>query len=202
MSDSDQATGYANQHIWCLSQTRINWEGCVRKGILRKKWWGWQRWRHQLVWMRRQSIRTFGASACVIFILHQKIQKMAKRIFWYQLTWVVPDKIQRAVKWLSMWLWRSFWIICFHAVQIASFTYYTGFGPHLIDMGFRELCHLVWLGVKLYMSVQCPVHYSSTPYRVCILVKSMIWVCWLRSGCVPHQPTAVAWSGLVNWQYS
>jgi len=22
--------------IWCLSQARINWEGCIRKGILRK----------------------------------------------------------------------------------------------------------------------------------------------------------------------
>jgi len=30
------ATGYASQHIWWLSQARINWEGCVRKGILRK----------------------------------------------------------------------------------------------------------------------------------------------------------------------
>ena len=39
-------------------------------------------------------------SACVIFILHQKIQKMAKCTFWYQLTQVVPDKVQRAVKWL------------------------------------------------------------------------------------------------------
>jgi len=28
--------GYASQHIWCLSQARINWEGCVRKGIQRK----------------------------------------------------------------------------------------------------------------------------------------------------------------------
>ena len=31
-----KATGYASQHIWCLSQARINWEGCVRKGILHK----------------------------------------------------------------------------------------------------------------------------------------------------------------------
>jgi len=31
-----QATGYASQHIWCLSQARINWEGCARKGIGRK----------------------------------------------------------------------------------------------------------------------------------------------------------------------
>jgi len=29
-------TVYASQHIWCLSQARINWEGCVRKGILHK----------------------------------------------------------------------------------------------------------------------------------------------------------------------
>jgi len=32
----DQATEYASQHNWCLSQARINWEGCVRKGILHK----------------------------------------------------------------------------------------------------------------------------------------------------------------------
>jgi len=32
----NQATGYASQHIWCLSQARINWEGCARKGIWRK----------------------------------------------------------------------------------------------------------------------------------------------------------------------
>jgi len=28
--------GYASQHIWCLSQARINWEGCARKGIWHK----------------------------------------------------------------------------------------------------------------------------------------------------------------------
>jgi len=35
------ATGYASQHIWCLSQARINWEDCGRKGIWRKNggWW-------------------------------------------------------------------------------------------------------------------------------------------------------------------
>ena len=32
----NEATGYASQHIWCLSQARINWEGCVRNGIRRK----------------------------------------------------------------------------------------------------------------------------------------------------------------------
>jgi len=49
-----------------------------------------------------QSIRIVGASACVIFILQQKIQKMVKCTFWYQLTWVVPVKVQRAVKWLCV----------------------------------------------------------------------------------------------------
>jgi len=27
----NQASRYAIQHIWCLSQARINWEGCSRK---------------------------------------------------------------------------------------------------------------------------------------------------------------------------
>jgi len=30
-------TGYAGRHIWCLSQARIEWEDCSRKGIRRKK---------------------------------------------------------------------------------------------------------------------------------------------------------------------
>ena len=30
------ASRYAIQYIWCLSQARINWEGCGRKGIRRK----------------------------------------------------------------------------------------------------------------------------------------------------------------------
>jgi len=29
----NQASRYAIQHIWCISQARINWEGCGRKGI-------------------------------------------------------------------------------------------------------------------------------------------------------------------------
>jgi len=41
-----------------------------------------------------QSIWIVGVSAGVIFILHQKIQKMAKCTF----TRVVPDKVQRDEK--------------------------------------------------------------------------------------------------------
>jgi len=48
-----------------------------------------------------QSIQIVGAFACVIVILLQKIQ-MAKYTFWYRLTRVVPDKVQRAIKWLCV----------------------------------------------------------------------------------------------------
>jgi len=97
----NQAIGYASQHIWCLSQARKNWDGCARKAF----------W-HKMMQMAEvgasirldgwQSIRIVGMSACVIFTLHQKIQKMAKCTLWYQLTQVVPDKVQRAVKWLCV----------------------------------------------------------------------------------------------------
>ena len=62
---------------------------------------------HQLVWMGWQSIQIVGASACVIFILLQKIQKMAKCTFWFRLTQVVPDKVQRAAKWLCVYVCDS-----------------------------------------------------------------------------------------------
>jgi len=48
------------------------------------------------------ALQIVGVYACVIFILHQKIQKMVKCTFCYQLTWVVLDKVQRAVKWLCV----------------------------------------------------------------------------------------------------
>jgi len=32
----NHTTGYASQHIWCLSRAGIKWEGCSRKGIRRK----------------------------------------------------------------------------------------------------------------------------------------------------------------------
>jgi len=59
--------------------------GLCKEGHPAQKWWGWQRrqrWGHQLVRMGWQSIQTVGASACIIFILLQKIQKMAKCTFW------------------------------------------------------------------------------------------------------------------------
>jgi len=44
---------------------------------------------------------------CYLHFDH-KIQKMAKCIFCYQLTRVVPDKVQRAVKWLCLGIWQVF----------------------------------------------------------------------------------------------
>jgi len=34
----------------------------------------------------------------LVFILLQKIQKMAKRTFWYRLTRVVPDKVHAEIR--------------------------------------------------------------------------------------------------------
>jgi len=62
-----------------LSQARINWEGCARKGIQHKNG-GDGRGGHQSVRMGWQSIQIVVASACVTFILLQKIQKMVKKI--------------------------------------------------------------------------------------------------------------------------
>jgi len=74
----------------------INWEGCARKGI-RRKMVGMAEMGALISLDGWQSIWIVGVSACVIFILHQKMQKMAKFTFWYQLTRVVLDKVQRAV---------------------------------------------------------------------------------------------------------
>jgi len=68
--------------IFGACPNRINWEGCARKGI-RRKMVGMVEVGHQLVWIGWQSIQIVVASTCVIFILHQKIQKMVKCTFWY-----------------------------------------------------------------------------------------------------------------------
>jgi len=53
--------------------------GLCQEGHPALKWWGWQ-WRgQQLAWVIWQSKWIVGVSASVIFILHQKIQKMANK---------------------------------------------------------------------------------------------------------------------------
>jgi len=60
------SSGYAIQHIWCLSQARINWQGCSRNGIRRKNggWWRWVADSPVGVAPRR----TVSMSASVIFL--------------------------------------------------------------------------------------------------------------------------------------
>jgi len=54
-TDDNHTTGYASQHIWCLSQARIKWEGCGRKGIRRKNG-GMTEMGHWLVWMKWRPV--------------------------------------------------------------------------------------------------------------------------------------------------
>jgi len=75
---ANQATRYANQHIWCLSQAKINWEGCARNGI----------------WCKNDMDGRVGAPTSLDWVavhpdcwwvcrcylhLHQKIQKLANK---------------------------------------------------------------------------------------------------------------------------
>jgi len=142
----NQATRYASQHIWCLSQARINWEGCVRKGT-RHKNGGDGRGGAPVSWMGWQSIQIVGASTCVIFILHQKIQKMVKCTFWYWLTQVIPDKVQRAIKWLvvvpqNKWcLWPTYLSFSFVSIIYTEMLVITGmlaFSALMLLVGWQE----------------------------------------------------------------
>jgi len=62
----NQATGCTSQHLWCLSQARIKWEGCGRKGIWRKNG-GMMEVGHWLIWMEWRLFRWY-------LPLHRKVQ--------------------------------------------------------------------------------------------------------------------------------
>ena len=74
----NQATRYASQHIWYLSQTRINSDGCGRKGIRRKNGGddgaGGTSSTSSLDWVA--SSWFVGPSASVFFVLHHKTQNI------------------------------------------------------------------------------------------------------------------------------
>jgi len=82
------ATGYASQHIWCLSQARINWESCVRKGILRKNGGDGRGVGTKSGWA--------GSSSRLL------VRLLVLSSFCSRKSRVVPDKVQRAVKWLCV----------------------------------------------------------------------------------------------------
>ena len=70
----NHATMYASQHIWCLFQARIKWEGCGRKGIWRKNG-------GMMVgcWLVRLQWRPpGGCCVCLCYLLlHIKVQKIS-----------------------------------------------------------------------------------------------------------------------------
>jgi len=92
----NQASKYAIQHIWCLSLARINWEGCIRKGI-RRKIGGMMEVGASMVLM---GWRPAGLSAhllllsfpCLIKSRITRFRCEMVNVFWYRHTRVVPDK--------------------------------------------------------------------------------------------------------------
>jgi len=67
----NHATGYASQHVWCLSQDRTKWKGCGRKGISHKNGGMIKvgRWLVQMQW------HPSGWSVCLPLPLHHKVQR-------------------------------------------------------------------------------------------------------------------------------
>ena len=85
-SYSYYSAGYASQHIWCLSQARIKWEGCCKKGIRHQKMpgdGGGSLIRPDGVtpsWM-------VGVSASVIFPCKQNPERVSSTSLWVFKMW-------------------------------------------------------------------------------------------------------------------
>ena len=78
--------------IWSLSQARIKWEGCGRKGIRRKNGGAW-RW----ALISPDGVapsRMVGVSASVYLLLHHEVQKISSG------TGYLGSPRKRAIKWL------------------------------------------------------------------------------------------------------
>jgi len=80
----NQATGYASQHIWCLSQVRLNWEDCGRKSIWHKNGGMMEVGR----WLVRMELHPSGLSAC----LPLAPKSPEEDFFWHWLPGVVREK--------------------------------------------------------------------------------------------------------------
>jgi len=88
------AAGYASHHIWCLSQARINWEDCGRKGIWHKN--GEVKVKevgHWLVWIEWSDAQP----DCRYWVCLPLMPSLApwspeEDFFWHWLTQVVPEK--------------------------------------------------------------------------------------------------------------
>jgi len=99
-SYSKQSSRYAIWHIWCLSQARINWEGCGMKSIRRKTGGRW-RWGGSMVQIGRHPA---GLSAHLSSprLIKSWMMTEENMIFWMSLP--VPahrsSPGQRTIKWL------------------------------------------------------------------------------------------------------
>ena len=81
---------HASQRIWCLSQDKVKWEGCGRKGIRRKKW-GEDDGGGSLISLDKVApVPMAGESAS--FIVPCTIKAEKKIFFGHGLSRVVPKK--------------------------------------------------------------------------------------------------------------
>jgi len=99
LQHQNQASGYASQHIWCLFQARITWEGCGSKGIWRKNG-GMTELGRWLVWMEWCPARF---SVCLSHVIFPCTIKPRRRFLLAPAHPGSPRK--RAVKWLCVCVW-------------------------------------------------------------------------------------------------
>jgi len=91
-------TGYASQHIWCLSQARINWEGCVRKGIRRKN--GGDGRDGIPISLDGVAVHLDCWYVCLCYLHFAPENPEDGKMHLLVPAHPVPDKVHRAVKWL------------------------------------------------------------------------------------------------------
>ena len=84
----NKATGCASQHVWCMPQAMINWEGYGRKGIWRKNGGMMEVGR----WLVRIEWRPSGLSVCLPLLSSIAVWSPEEDFFWHWLTRVVPEK--------------------------------------------------------------------------------------------------------------
>jgi len=100
--------GCANQHIWCLSQAKTNWEGCSRKGIQCKEW-GMMQVGHSLIPMEWHPA---GLSVCLPLISSLAPQSPEEDFFCHWLTRVVTEKGQYNGRGVCACVWLKYPPLC------------------------------------------------------------------------------------------
>jgi len=88
----NQATGKCNPAFLCLSQARINWEGCSRKGIRRKS--GGFDGGGLLIGPDGVTPTRIVRVSVLSDTLLSSLAPLSpeKAFFWHRITWVIPEK--------------------------------------------------------------------------------------------------------------